>query len=165
MQTRSHHVRGCTATAALIATLSLGLAPAAFGENRAAPSQPSTIERLVRQEDARQVELARYDAIADQYTRSMMLDARERAMAAGRAPTAAVARDDRSGLDPAIRTAIVAHGSVAGATASDPALSPTAGAAFAWSAAAIGLGAGVAFMCILLGCVTLVRSHGRLRSV
>ncbi len=100
MQTRSHHVRGCTATAALIATLSLGLAPAAFGENRAAPSQPSTIERLVRQEDARQVELARYDAIADQYTRSMMLDARERAMAAGRAPTAAVARDDRSGLDP-----------------------------------------------------------------
>jgi hypothetical protein len=36
---------------------------------------------------------------------------------------------------------------------------------FAWGAAVVGLVAGVAAMCVLFGCVTLVRGNGRLRSV
>ena len=70
-------------------------------------------------------------------------------------------------LDPAIRTAIVVA-----RTAAVPVTPPvvastsvTGGDEFAWGAAALGLGAGVAAMCVLLGCVTLVRSNGRLRSV
>ena len=36
---------------------------------------------------------------------------------------------------------------------------------FAWGAAAVGLGAGIAAMSALLGCLALVRSTGRLHSV
>jgi hypothetical protein len=69
-------------------------------------------------------------------------------------------------LDPAIRTAIAARAS----TATDPTASevvptvPSAGDGFAWGAAALGLGVGIAAACVLLGCVTLVRNDGRLRS-
>jgi hypothetical protein len=114
--------------------LVLGLARPAFGDDQGAPPQPSAIERLVRQEDARAPELARFDAIAKQTHRSTMLDARERARASVADTPVAVAP-------------------------------PAAGEAFAWRAAALGLAAGIAAMCVLLGCLTLVRSHGRLRSV
>lgn len=69
------------------------------------------------------------------------------------------------GLDPAIRTAIAAR--AAEPTRTPPVMVPasaTGGDEFAWGAAAVGLGAGVSAMCLLLGCVTLVRSHGRLRN-
>ena len=72
-------------------------------------------------------------------------------------------------LDPAIRAAIAARPvESTGVATSRPAVVSAAVAGddeFAWGAAAVGLGAGVAAMCLLLGCVTLVRSHGRLRSV
>ena len=35
---------------------------------------------------------------------------------------------------------------------------------FAWGAAALGLAAGIAAMCALLACVSLVRHDGRLRN-
>ena len=75
--------------------------------------------------------------------------------------TAAAVQD----LDPAIRTAIVAH-KAAPATPVVVATAPVVvGDEFAWGAAVLGLGAGIGAMCALFGCVTLVRSHGRLRSV
>ena len=46
--------------------------------------QPTAIERLVRQEDARAAELARFEAIARQKELWATLGARERAMVAGR---------------------------------------------------------------------------------
>jgi hypothetical protein len=69
------------------------------------------------------------------------------------------------GLDPAIRTAIAAEAADAATTPAVVVSTPVDGEAFAWGAAALGLGAGIAAMCVLLGCVTLVRGHGRLRSV
>lgn len=68
-------------------------------------------------------------------------------------------------LDPAIRTAVVARTSESPATPPVVASAPAVDDGFAWGAAAIGLGVGVAAMCVVLGSVTLVRSHGRLRSV
>ena len=115
------------------------------------------MERLVKQEDARQAELARYDAIEAQNTLSATLDAREQAMV--------VRSDPAADLDPAIRTAIAARAATVTTTPTRVASAPAAGDAFAWGAAVLGLGAGIAAMCVLLGCVTLVRSHGRLRSV
>jgi hypothetical protein len=77
---------------------------------------------------------------------------------------AAVARAV-DGLDPAIRTAVAARSSE---VATSPAVvvptPPAVDEGFAWGAAALGLGAGIAGMCVLLGCVTLVRHDGRLRS-
>jgi hypothetical protein len=114
--------------------LVLGLAGPAFGDDQGASPQPSAIERLVRQEDARAAELARFEAIAKQNDRSPMLDARERARVSVAATPVAVAP-------------------------------PAGGEAFAGGAAALGLAVGIAAMCALVGCLTLVRSHGRLRSV
>jgi len=69
-------------------------------------------------------------------------------------------------LDPAIRTAIVARTREVTATPAAAVSVPMADEdEFAWGAAVVGLAAGVAAMCALFGCVTLVRSHGRLRSV
>jgi|SRR5688572_14759465 hypothetical protein len=88
---------------------------------------------------------------------STMLEARERSMAVRPDPTA--------GLDPAIRTAITSRTAETSAAPTAVVSAPAVGDEFAWGAAALGLGAGIAAMCFLLGCVTLVRSHGRLRSV
>ena len=88
-----------TATVALLATLALGVAPAALGDDWA----------------------------------------RDRA--------AGIALQQ---LDTAIRTA--------------DATAPSHDDGFAWGAALLGLGAGAIGMCVLLGCVTLVRHDGRLRS-
>jgi hypothetical protein len=79
------------------------------------------------------------------------------------------ARDDVAAraigsLDPAIRTAIAAH---TVGMPSAPAIEPSTSAAddgFAWFAAALGVGVGVAVMCAVFGCVTLVRHDGRLRN-
>ena len=149
--------RSSLAILALAAMLALGLPHAALGSGSVAASQPSAIERLVRQERARASELARLDAVASQNELSTMLDAREEALIA-RPGTA-------DGLDPAIRTAMIARASAAAAAPAVDVPSTAGGEEFAWGAAALGLGAGVAAMCVLLGCVTLVRSHGRLRSV
>jgi hypothetical protein len=71
------------------------------------------------------------------------------------------------GLDPAIRTAIAAQAPAPSAlvpqtpTLAAPS-SPSDG--FAWGAAGLGLLVGVGGMCIALGCVTLLRHDGRLRS-
>jgi hypothetical protein len=66
-------------------------------------------------------------------------------------------------LDPAIRTAIAARApeSMPVAATTTP-LSPS-DQGFAWAAAALGLGAGIAAMCAVLVCVSLVRHDGRLR--
>jgi hypothetical protein len=69
-------------------------------------------------------------------------------------------------LDPAIQTAMVARTAEVTSTPAAAASVPIVDEdQFAWGAAVVGLVAGVAAMCALLGCVTLVRSHGRLRSV
>jgi hypothetical protein len=70
-------------------------------------------------------------------------------------------------LDPAIRTAIAAQASapspvVPQAVAPVAPSSPSDG--FAWGAAGLGLLVGVGAMCVALGCVTLIRHDGRLRS-
>jgi hypothetical protein len=67
-------------------------------------------------------------------------------------------------LDPAIRTAIAARGSDVPAPSAVVASVAASDDGFAWGAAAIGLGVGIAAMCLLIGCVTLVRNDGRLRS-
>jgi len=154
-----HHPshRSSQAILALVVILALGLPQAALGVDSVTASQPSAIERLVRQEDARASELARRDAVATQNELSTMLDAREEALIARPGPA--------DGLDPAIRTAMIARASAAVAPPALDAPSPAGGDEFAWGAAVLGLGAGIAAMCVLFGCVTLVRSHGRLRSV
>jgi hypothetical protein len=102
-----------TAMVALLATLALGVASAAFGDDWA----------------------------------------RDRA--------AAVALQE---LDPAIRTAIEMRSSEIPIASTAYAAMPSPDDGFAWGAALLGLGAGVIGMCVLLGCVTLVRHDGRLRS-
>jgi len=78
------------------------------------------------------------------------------------------ARDDNAtqafaSLDPAIRTAISGRNLEAAPAAA--AISTTVGdEGFAWGAAALGVGVGIAAMCAVFGCVTLVRHDGRLRS-
>lgn len=163
MQHRPRRVRDSAASLALVAMLALGITPGALSADSVSPSQPSAIERLIRQEDARKTELARYDGIPRQNDLSTMLDARERAMVARLGIATSTVPDDS--LDPAIRTAIVAHAASAATTTSVVTPASAGDDGFAWSAAALGLGAGIAGMCTLLGCVTLVRSHGRLRSV
>jgi hypothetical protein len=71
----------------------------------------------------------------------------------------------RYGLDPAIRTPIASPSpELPIAVPATVAISaPEDG--FAWRAAAFGLAVGVAGMLFLLGCVTLVRHDGRLRSI
>ena len=67
-------------------------------------------------------------------------------------------------LDPAIRTAIAARTVVPMPVAAVEVAAPTTGAGFAWRAAALGAAAGALALATLLGCVTLVRHDGRLRS-
>ena len=165
MQRRSHR-RGAHGDVALVALVALGLAPAALGDDRAASSEPSAIERLIRQEDARR-RTSTDDATTVQNTwRRCSMPASERWAPEDRSDRCRLADDAVSALDPAIRTAMVAHASAAATTGPDvPRVADLRTDAFAWGAAALGLAAGVAAMCVLLGCVTLVRSHGRLRSV
>lgn len=76
----------------------------------------------------------------------------------------------RQALDPAIRTAIAARSTVPitarstvpTAASTIPRLSP-AGGGFAWGAATLGLVTGIAAMCAVFVCVSLVRHDGRLR--
>jgi hypothetical protein len=67
-------------------------------------------------------------------------------------------------LDPAIRTAITARSTelVAVPPATHTSSVPEQG--FAWGDAFVGAAVGIAGMCLVLGCVTLVRHDGRLRS-
>ena len=99
-----------------------------------ASSQPSAMERLRRQEDARKAELARFAAAKRQNDAATMRDVRERAMLErpSIAPTAPV--------EPTTRPGVVDE--------------------FDWGAAALGLGAGVAATCALLG-VFRARSQSR----
>ena len=67
------------------------------------------------------------------------------------------------GLDPGIRTAIAARSTVPAPVAvTIPRLSPSDDG-FAWGAATLGLVTGIAAMCAVLACVSLVRHDGRLR--
>jgi hypothetical protein len=67
------------------------------------------------------------------------------------------------GLDTAIRTAIAARAPVSTPVAATTARLAPSDETFAWGAAALGLGAGIAAMCALFVCVTLVRHDGPLR--
>ena len=91
MYRRSRRVRDIAMILAPVAMLALGLARPAAADGATAPPQPSAIERLVRQEDARAAELALFEAIAKQSDRSTMLDARERSRASVAATPVAVA--------------------------------------------------------------------------
>ena len=66
-------------------------------------------------------------------------------------------------LDPAIRTAIAAR-HVDGIPPAATVVVPAGADGFAWGAAALGVGVGVAAMCAVFACVTLVRHDGRLRN-
>lgn len=70
-------------------------------------------------------------------------------------------------LDPAIRTAIGAQASAPSPVvpqAASPVAPSSPSDGFAWGAAGLGLLVGVGAMCVALGCVTLLRHDGRLRS-
>jgi len=67
------------------------------------------------------------------------------------------------GLDTAIRTAIAARAPVSTPVAATTLRLTPSDEGFAWGAAALGLGAGIAAMCAVLVCVTLVRHDGPLR--
>jgi hypothetical protein len=66
-------------------------------------------------------------------------------------------------LDPAIRTAIAAR-HFEGTPPAATVVVPAGVDGFAWGAAALGVGVGVAAMCAVFACVTLVRHDGRLRN-
>jgi len=130
---------GLATALALVVLISLGLPSMGLGIGADASSQPSAMERLRRQEDARKADLARFAAATTQADAATMRDVRERAMLErpSIAPTAPV--------EPTTRPGVVDE--------------------FDWGAAALGLGAGVAATCALLVCFALVRSPGRLRGV
>ena len=132
MHARSHRLQSPAATVVLAAMVALGAPSTTFARASTAPSQPSATTRLLRQEDARATELARFEASARQRSVTTTLDARERAMSKPPADRSATTADRRSAGD----------------------------GGFAWGAAALGLGAGVVAMCVLLGSVTRVRGHG-----
>ena len=67
------------------------------------------------------------------------------------------------GLDTAIRTAIAARARVSTPVAATTARLAPSDDGFAWGAAALGLATGIAAMCAVLVCVSLVRHDGRLR--
>ena len=73
---------------------------------------------------------------------------------------------DDWGVDPAIRAAINAHSAARSAATSPSSAVVTSvpDQGFAWGDAFIGAAVGVAVMCVALGCVTLLRHDGRLRS-
>jgi hypothetical protein len=75
-----------------------------------------------------------------------------------------VAAQALASLDPAIRTAIVSRHLDPAPAARAGVPTPVIDDGFAWGAAAVGLGVGIAAMCAVLGCVTLVRHDGRLRN-
>ena len=137
MQCSRHGRTGLATALALVVLISLGLPGTGLGAD--ASSQPSAMERLRRQEDARKADLARFAAAQRQNVAATMRDVRERAMLErpSIAPTAPV--------EPTARRGVVDE--------------------FDWGAAALGLGAGVAATCALLACFALVRSPGRLRGV
>lgn len=81
-------------------------------------------------------------------------------------PDRSAAAFARYGLDPAIRTSIAAPSpALPIAAPATVVISAPADGGFAWRAAALGLAVGIAGMVFLLGCVTLVRHDGRLRSI
>ena len=139
MQCSPHGRTGLATALALVMLISLGLPGTGLGIGADDASQPSAMERLRRQEDARKADLARFDAAKRQNDAATMRDVRERAMLErpSIAPTAPV--------EPTTRPGVVDE--------------------FDWGAAALGLGAGVAATCALLACFALVRSPGRLRGV
>jgi hypothetical protein len=68
------------------------------------------------------------------------------------------------GLDPAISTAIAARSTARTPVAATlPRVSPSDDG-FAWGAAGLGLATGIAAVCLVLACVSLVRHDGRLRN-
>lgn len=72
----------------------------------------------------------------------------------------------RYGLDRAIRTPVAAPSPASPIAApATVVISTPADGGFAWRAAAFGLAVGITGMVFLLGCVTLVRRDGRLRSI
>jgi hypothetical protein len=132
---------------AALATVALALVPTAFGDGWARD---------------------RADAVAMQ-----SLDPALRTAIAARSAALALGVDGShggvktgvaEGLDPAVRAAIAAR-SAAPAPVSEtlPRVSPPDDG-FAWGAAALGLATGIAAMCALLACVSLVRHDGRLRN-
>ena len=75
-----------------------------------------------------------------------------------------VATPTLAALDPAIRTAVAQRNlDAAPAAGAEISTSPVE-EGFAWGAAALGLGVGIAAMCAAFGCVRLVRHDGRLRN-
>lgn len=75
-----------------------------------------------------------------------------------------VATSALAAVDPAIRTAVAARGLDAAPVAGAQISTSVVDEGFAWGAAALGLGVGIAAMCAALGCVRLVRHDGRLRN-
>jgi hypothetical protein len=71
----------------------------------------------------------------------------------------------RYGVDPAIRTPIGSPSPEVPIAVPATVVISAPEDGFAWRAAAFGLAVGVAGMLFLLGCVTLVRHDGRLRSI
>jgi hypothetical protein len=68
------------------------------------------------------------------------------------------------GLDPAIRTAVAARSAVSAPVSTTLPRISSSDDGFAWGAAALNLATGIAAMCALLGCVSLLRHDGRLRN-
>ncbi len=139
MQCSRHRRTGLAKALTLVVAVSLGLPGTGRGNDAVVAPQPSAMERLRRQEDARKAELARFAAAERQRDAATVRDVRERSM--------------------------LERPSVAWAAPVGSPIRPGAVDQFDWGAAALGLGAGVAATVALLACVALVRSPGRLRGV
>lgn len=100
MQCSRHGRTGLGTALALVVLISLGLPGTGLGIGADASSQPSAMERLRRQEDARKADLARFAAAKRQNDAATMRDVRERAMLArpSIAPTAPVEPTTRPGV-------------------------------------------------------------------
>jgi hypothetical protein len=140
----------------LLAFLALGVAPALPGSYAGGPDRSAAA-------------LARYEldpairaAIAARSVGLVAVPSSRGSYAGG--PDRAEGAFARHELDPAVRTAIEARSAEMSAVSPVAVVVSTPDAGFAWGAAAVGLGAGMAAMCVLLACVTLVRNDGRLRS-
>ena len=144
------------ATMTLLACLGLGVSSASAGSYAGGPDRADAAFARYELDPAIRTAIASHSAGAVSVTSS------DGGYAGG--PDRSEGAFARYELDPAIRTAIAARSSEARVAMPAAEATPAPGDGFAWGAAALGLAFGIAGMCLVLGCVTLVRHDGRLRS-
>ena len=160
MQRSSHRLSGTATILALVATLALGLVPtAALGDDGGAQERAATARAIEELDPAiRAALIARTSKTPTAPAIVGVIPATSGSYSGGPDRRyAALAYPESDTTAPASGA-----GAVGGADRPDA--PPVTEDGFAWRAAALGLAVGIAGMFLGLGCVTLARQHGRLRS-